>query len=211
MEVPEEELADLLVLTPLAALKIHGADLKSRVIFWSSKKLAVKSVVEVTFHLPPGRRRHFTVTGIFSTAVTWHWMPVPLSPGSISLFPYQKNDEDILKNWGDTSGMLSPYHFSRVGKIINSSLIFVRMPRRQKPIIKPRKMLSSLSVILGCHHKTKGSKSLWQAGVMKQHCLHDCTHTYLKQSCHADTGGLNRYCKWNLVEIFLKFKMLMKN
>lgn len=32
MEVPEEELADLLVLTPLAALKIHGADLKSRVI-----------------------------------------------------------------------------------------------------------------------------------------------------------------------------------
>ena len=26
MEVPEEELADLLVLTPLTALKIHGAD-----------------------------------------------------------------------------------------------------------------------------------------------------------------------------------------
>lgn len=140
MEVLEEELADLLVLTPLTALKIHGTDLKSRVISWSSTKLAVKSVAEMTSHLPPRGRRHFTRTRIFSTAVTWHWIPVPLSPGGILLFPHQKNDEDILKGWGNTRKECWDHAiFSRVSKIINSSLTFVRMPRRQKSLIKARK------------------------------------------------------------------------
>ena len=41
---------------------------------------------------------------------------------------------------------------------------------------------------------------------MKHHCLYDCPHTCLKQSCPADTGGLNRYSKWSLAKNFLKIQ-----
>lgn len=102
MEVPEEELADLLVLTPLTALKIHGADWKSRMIGWSSTKLTVNSGAAMTFHLHPGGGRHFTRTGVFSTAD----VPRNMALNSCAPFParkpHQKEDKDVRKSWGET-------------------------------------------------------------------------------------------------------------
>lgn len=59
MEVPEEELADLLLLMPLPALKNHGADWKSRMVSWSSSKLTVKSVRGMTFSPASRGRKSF--------------------------------------------------------------------------------------------------------------------------------------------------------